>query len=383
MTSSLVLCSKSTWLPSIRREHALAQEAVRAGITTTFLQQPSDVRAVRRPASVPNWVRGLAGASTATSGADPRVLTRSTLVPGHRGELAQRLDSALLRHVLSREADADSTVVAMLPWEWAAVSSARVGRRVFDCTDDWTALIPARAAMLRDAYRSVAADADAIIVVSPALKALFPGRDVHVVRNGTSETSTAGAPTPSPGERLLTYVGTLSERFDVDLVSGVLHDLPEWRLDLYGPCHYSGFADKPSEELAALLDGPLSARVRWRGVVDRSALPAVLDAADVLVLPNKPDISAGQSSMKLYDYAARGRPIVSTFRDGTGEDSPPGLRVATDRTGFVRAIEAALVDGPTLAQARVDWVRSNTWAARWPAWSKAAFGSQVLTGVHK
>ncbi len=376
--ASIVFCSKSTWKPAIRREHALAQQAADQGIRTVFIEQPSDVRCLRSRAGAGVWLRGFREPRPSGQTQSPNVFPRSTIVPGHRGGLAQQLETRLLRSTLSHISDAASTVVAMLPWQWEAVAQAPAGQRVFDCTDDWSTLIPDRAEAIRAAYLRVADQADSIIVVTPALAELFPDRTVHVVRNGTPENGLSGAPTLQPGNRRMVYVGTLSERFDLDLVREVLALLPSWRLDLYGQCRYSGAGDRPSVELQQLLEGPLQARVRWHGVVERDRLSEVLDAGDVLILPNKPSVSAGQSSMKTYDYAARGRPIVTTYDDSATEQSgPPGLRVASTARSFADAVASSLDEAPHHARARVDWARSHTWSSRWNAWLSAAMSTSM------
>jgi glycosyltransferase involved in cell wall biosynthesis len=297
------------------------------------------------------------------------------LAPGHRGRRSAQLDNALLGNVIRRRmtgrASGSTVSVGMLPWQWPAVSRLP-GRRVFDCADNWAALIPQRATRMRALYRRIGAEASTVIVVNEDLAELFGDAAVVVVPNGANDDAATGAPTPLPRQGRLVYVGTLSERFDAPLLQQVLDLLPGWNLTLYGACHYSGHGTQPSPELLSLLDRG-DGRVSWQGLVPRSDLGAHLDAADVLVLPHRSDQTVGQSSMKMFDYAARGRPIVST---GSGlPESAPHVRFANTAQGFVTEIQATMTEPDAWAASRIEWARANSWSARWPAWSAAALGN--------
>ena len=370
----LVLCAKSPWNPPIRREHAFAREAALHGHSVDFVEQPADVRALARIGR--RWLR-LAGAAPepATAVDNLAVWGRCVPAPGHRGKLAALADNALLARLLRcLVAGPDATVVANAPWQWPAVAKSQAGRRVFDCADNWAAMLPRRERRIRELCRHIAAEADAVIVVNPSLAELFDGRDVTVVRNATAASRCDGAPTPCPGARRLVYVGTLSERFDAPLMGDVLDLLPDWQLTLYGPCQYAGHRGAPGEELRQLLDAHPT-RATWKGVARPTELVGVLDGADVLVLPNRSSLSNGQDSMKLYDYCARGRPIVATRLDqaGTATEAPHVLW-STSAREFADAIRCASDEDPKLAADRVRWAARQTYAARWPQWAAAVFG---------
>ena len=370
----LVLCAKSRWDPPIRREHAFAREAALHGHTVDFVEQPVDIRALARIGL--RWLRPSGdGPQQATAVDNLAVWGRCVPAPGHRGKLAASAYNALLARLLRcLVAGPDTAVVANVPWQWPAVAKAKADRRVFDCADNWAAMLPRREGRIRKLCRHIAAEADTVIAVNPSLAELFPGRDVTVVRNATAASRCDGAPTPRPGARRLVYVGTLSERFDAPLMGDVLNLLPGWHLALYGPCQYAGRSDVPGEELRQLLDAH-SARVTWEGVARPTELTGVLDGADVLVLPNRGPLSAGQDSMKLYDYCARGRPIVATRFDQAGTATEaPHVRWTAGAGEFADAIRRASEEDPRLAADRVRWAACQTYAARWPQWAAAVFG---------
>ena len=145
-----------------------------------------------------------------------------------------------------------------------------------------------------------------------------------------------------------------------------MEDLPGWTLDLYGPCHYAGTGDRPAPSSRLLAS--LGNRLRWHGAIPRSAVAAAIDGADVAIVPNRPELSDGQSSMKLFDVAARGRPaVVSAGVTCAGPERPPGTYVAEAPGEWAPAILAAADESGRLATERINWAWSNTWEQRWPA----------------
>jgi hypothetical protein len=371
----LIIDSKSRGRPQIRREHALAELARAAGHEVTFVERPIDVRALAT-SERRSWLRGLNGEATS---APPgvRVIARSTVLPAHLHRLAESVEGQLLRGVI---ADAylqpASTIVTTVPWHWPAVSSLRARRRVLDVADDWSSLIPGRARRVRELYARAGAEADAIIVVSERLAPLFGGREVTVVRNGADRRLVSPALSAPPGAGRLVYVGTLSERFDAPLAGALLDRLRDWTLELYGSCSYARSGTAPAPELGRLLargDG----RARWLGPIPRVRLLEVLERADVLLLPNRPGQGRGQDSMKIYDYAARGRPIVATGGACAGiSELPPRLRVGADADELAALVLDAEREPPTHAAERQAWAAGQTWQSRWPDWSRALFGAR-------
>jgi glycosyltransferase involved in cell wall biosynthesis len=371
----LVFCSKSAWDPPVRREHAWATIAAGLGHPVVFLAAAHDIRQLRT--GLGSWLSGLGGGRTEAVAPSLVVKQRSTVAPGHRSAVAGMVDSQLLRLSLARSGTTlpDASVVCCWPWDWPAVAAAPARRRVFDMADDWGELMPGRRARFAELYRRIAAEADEVIVVNPALGERFPGREPVLIRNGVPQ-SMIDAPSRPASERTLVYVGTLTLRFDAPLVRQILELLPDWRLDIVGACMYPGLGRAPHPELERLLDiGP---RVTWHGPRPREDLIGVLDGASVAILPHRREHTLGQDSMKLYDYAARGRPIVSTpWSETLASDGPPHIATAASSSEFAFAIEAAADEPAAYAAERRSWAAAHTWNGRWAAWSAATFGKRA------
>jgi glycosyltransferase involved in cell wall biosynthesis len=377
----LIICAKSQWNPPIRREHAIATSAAADGHEIVFIEQATHVLAIRGRSSVRSWVGGWRAPPTA-HGTGVSIERQSTMIPGHHSSIAERMDGARLARTLRRVGSEYAVVVAMLPWQWPAVASAPARRRVFDCADDWRALIPSRAPHVQDLYSRIGRDADAVISVSSDLQGAFGPRRVAVIPNGVDEALVRTPLTPIPAAQRLVYVGTLSERFNAPLLLEALDRLPGWTADLYGQCRYAGCGDKPSPELRTVLRAS-GGRIRWHGPVHRSQLAGVLDRGRVLVAPHRGSLTFGQDSMKLYDYAARARPIVAT-RGGLGAHelvAGAGVFEVDSAMDFATTIAglSSSVDGA--ADGRRGWLDDHSWSGQWKRWSEVVFGCGPTGGA--
>jgi glycosyltransferase involved in cell wall biosynthesis len=344
------------------------------GYDVTFVEQPHDVRWLRE-FGMRAWVSQLSGRarSHGVGTGTPQVIERTTLVPPYRGSAAQAVESALLGRVLRRWDRPDVTIVATTPWQWPAISRLTRARKVFDCADDWGMLVPTRRDAVAAMLKRVGLEADAVVTDSPWLAELFARPDVTVVRNGADDRLLATPLTDPPQARAMAYTGTLSERLDTGLLHILMTALPDWRIDLYGECRYKGYRDQPAPELASLL-AEFAGRLSWHGLVSREDLASRLDLARVFLLPHRLVGAVRGDSMKLYDYAARGRPIVSTlWIEDLAETAPPGTTIAEAGEPFVRAVTQAEAGDPEQAVQRRMWAETNSWSSRWNAWEHAVF----------
>jgi glycosyltransferase involved in cell wall biosynthesis len=372
--TAMTLCSKSPWNPAMRREHAFTRSALRHGVAVTFIEPPSDVRSFGR-CGPRKFLRGLRGGVRAGGDAGLHIIARTTAIPGHWARPAELIDVTLLRRILADQTDDEGPTICNLPWQWRATRNRRL--RVFDCADDWTRLLPPdRGLRLSRLFQQIGDEADAVIVASPDLVHLFGDREVCVVPNGADPGSIRLEASKRPGSHSLVYVGTFSERFDTDAVTHVMRARTDCRLDLYGPCQYAGSGDRPVGDLLELL-GAFPERLRWHGSISREDVAGAIDRADVVIVPHRPDQSQGQSSMKLFDSAARGRPaVISAGVSCVPGGSPPGTYVVEHADQWADAVTAAENEPVEEAASRIAWARANTWESRWPQWARSALGCE-------
>ncbi|NOV99450.1 glycosyltransferase [Isoptericola chiayiensis] len=191
---------------------------------------------------------------------------------------------------------------------------------LYDVTDDWLAArrTQTESARLARSEARLLAETATVTVCSPALAhdkgSVRP--DVVVVTNGVDSAAYTG-PVERPrdlGEGpVALYVGTLhADRLDVDLCARTARALRRsgGRLVLVGPDALEGRERHLLEE----------AGVHLLGAKPFSEIPAYTRSADVLVVPHVVDqFTDSLDPIKLYEYRAARRPVVSTrvagFRD--------------------------------------------------------------------
>jgi glycosyltransferase involved in cell wall biosynthesis len=186
--------------------------------------------------------------------------------------------------------------------------------------------------------------ATAVLVCSPHLATVKGAeRAVTLVTNGV-DVARYRRPAPRPDDlpagRLALYVGTLhADRLDVDLTARSAQALaPDARLVLLGPDALSAADRDRLHHAGAVLLGPRPyARV-----------PAYLQHADVLVVPHVVSpFTESLDPLKLYEYLAVGRPVVSTAVAGFRDAPADRVRIAAGDFPAVLA-GAVATPAPTL-----------------------------------
>jgi len=226
---------------------------------------------------------------------------------------------------------------------------------IYDITDDWLAAARPRRelARLRRNEDILFRECREIVVCSAGLaSSRGQRRRVTLIPNAVS-LSRYRVPTQRPPDLprgSAVYVGTIHEdRLDVELVVRTAHALRASGegVVLVGPDALS----------AANRESLLSAGVKLLGARHFSMVPAYLQNAEVLIVPHVVDaFTDSLDPIKLYEYLAVGRPIVSTPVAGFRESGADGLRVV-ERTQFPAAVAAAVGHpAPTITRADVpDW----------------------------
>jgi glycosyltransferase involved in cell wall biosynthesis len=192
--------------------------------------------------------------------------------------------------------------------------------------------------------------ADAVLPVTAVLaervrsRGVDPAR-IHVVPNGINEAHFDQAPSPAEAKRrlgwgedelVLGFTGFVRDWHGVDKVV-------RWLASAVAPAgaRLLMVGDGPARpELEALArELGLGDRVRFTGVVDRDAVPALVAAFDIAL---QPAVVPYASPLKLFEYLALGKAIVAPCKPNLLEildDGENALLFDEDRPG---ALEAAL-----------------------------------------
>jgi len=223
----------------------------------------------------------------------------------------------------------------------AMLVEATTWRSLYDVTDDWTlAERPAaETARIRAQEHVLLSRCDEVVVCSPALAASKgENRDVTLIPNGVDVAAYSVAhtrPGGLPDPPVVLYAGTLhGDRLDVALCARVAHALGgRGRLVLLGPDALE------TAERARLED----AGVVLLGARPSAEVPAYLMHADVLVVPHVvTPFTDSLDPIKLYEYQAAGRPVVSTPVAGF-RDMVDGLVTVVDAAAFTETVVDVLL----------------------------------------
>ena len=222
---------------------------------------------------------------------------------------------------------------------------------------------------LRRWYDDALAGADVVVAsAAPLLEKLRSRRpDAILCPNGVDYTHFArhlpGSPPPADlievlerEEPIIGYYGALAEWLDYDLIEHAARALPDHQFVFIGPDYDGSKHEKAAFELA---------NVTWLGVKDYAELPAYLYHFDVATIPFLVnEVTHSVSPIKLFEYMAGGRPIVTTDLRECARYSV--VQVAKTPPDFVHEIRRAVRRGqdPAFRELLRNTARANTWDVR-------------------
>lgn len=154
---------------------------------------------------------------------------------------------------------------------------------------------------------------------------------------------------------VLGYLGGVDPwKIDVALLTYIAKRHPEWSIALVG---YVWFGFDPKQFAAC-------PNIHVLGPKDYDDFPGYLKAMDVCIMPfPMNDITRNGDALKLYEYLAGGRPVVSTPVPAARRLAEV-VHIADTPEAFVAAIEAALAEPAEARSARLAAIQRHTWAER-------------------
>ena len=250
---------------------------------------------------------------------------------------------------------------------------------LYDITDDWLAARrpPAQHAKLLADEDFLMATCHTVVVCSESLaRTKGSVRPVLLVPNAV-DVDAFRRPRPRPRDlppgRIALYVGTVhTDRVDLRLCARLGEELRSAGLGtfvLIGPALLS------DRDAATLRD----AGVELLGPRPYADVPAYLQHADVLVVPHVVDaFTDSLDPIKLYEYQAVARPVVSTPVAGFRDLHDPAVHVLDSRV-FVDGVVSVLVGPPLPPGPRPLTSAVPTWAERVAVMHEVLLGLRAAT----
>lgn len=234
---------------------------------------------------------------------------------------------------------------------------------VYDCIDQhaeypWNHRVRKRIAALEE---KLLAEADVVTVTSSHLleRKRAKCKTIRLVPNGVdirlfgrargSEIDVAPELAHVKGPVVM-YVGAVAEWFDVELVEHIAIRHPEWTLALIGP-------------QSVRAPGLTRTNVLRLGTRDHADLTRYLKRADVCLIPFVVnELTLGVNPLKLYEYLAAGKPVVSTaLPDVCALAQPHVVCVGRDHAEFLRHVENCIAETDEWIDERVKVAEQFSW----------------------
>ncbi len=367
---SIVFISLENWDEIWRRNQFLCSEYARRhrDACILFVTPPRDLtNAIRRR----DWARLKPRKLwSPTSLPNIKVFQPTKLMPNSL-VIGRSLNIALMRRQIQGKMQ-KLGVLSPLLWvnDHAAgplLGSLGESLSIYDVTDDWISFYPKgrMQALVESQDSFLCRNATATIVCSSKLLemkkqyaaniALIPnGVDLHHYRPASQNYGLPHKKIPwhSP---VFGYTGTLhSERVDIQLICDVARQTK-------GTFVFIGPDMLTSQERSTLT---ALENIVLLGPKPYSELPEFMKSFDVCIVPHRmSDFTNSLNPIKLWEYLATGKPIVSTDVAGF-RDYPRLVRLASDATEFSEALTAALGESGDLAQQRIAIAAKNSWVKR-------------------
>jgi glycosyltransferase involved in cell wall biosynthesis len=257
-----------------------------------------------------------------------------------------------------------------LPYNYhEARSFPRPATVVYDWIDDLAIFTDFDARLVRRNHERAVDEADVIASVARTLHAQAFARrqDALYVPNGVEAEHFIPRAAPDPddatiqrlrreGKPIAGYYGALAQWFDYELLGQTAGRRPDWNFLLIGP-DYDG-----SLRRTTLLERP---NVAWIGPRPYASLPGYLAVFDVATIPFRLNpITMATSPLKLYEYFAGGRPVITTAMPECV--AHPEVDVVGTSAEFAAALDVAREKGGDPAvRARLRTVAAvNSWPQR-------------------
>lgn len=158
------------------------------------------------------------------------------------------------------------------------------------------------------------------------------------------------------GRPLIGYYGALAHWFDYDLLCSAARLRPEYWFLLIGPDHDHTVQSSGISSLENIL---------WLGPRPYQEIPAYLKFFSVATIPFLlNEITHATSPLKLFEYFAGGKPVVTTAMRECLKYPP--VQIAGDAASFVEQLDEALVlkDDPVYLAQLEQLALANTWQER-------------------
>lgn len=248
--------------------------------------------------------------------------------------------------------------VVQHPFWFPLVEKGNWDRKIFDCLDLYDSLTEKNSATLGDFERKLLDWADVTTVTSKYLFELHSGKShCELVGNGCDFNHfTDGAIQKTRNfqkQPIIGYVGAVSDWFDIDLLYNAARENKNYIFEIYG---------STSERSKSL--GKIPKNVIFQGEVPYAELPKIVARFSVAIIPFKnDDLSKSIDPVKVYEYLASGKPIVSSYLPELKKFNHLDVCITETKDEFAYSIKKMLStsDNPERIASRRKFAKVHDW----------------------
>lgn len=304
-----------------------------------------------------------------------QILSLPLLLPGRYysptiNRINQRITTRFVRQALMR-----IKMNAPLLWLYNPFQGDLVGQfgevlSVYHCIDEWTAGTSGhKYNTIRQLEIELLQRVDLVFAnslpifedkrrINPNTQRIPSGVDVAqfaaVEQSSPVPELLAQIPSPRIG-----YSGHINDRLDYTILETLAATRPEWSLVLIGGTHPWSMTAPPLQRLQAYPN------VYFLGKQPHAEMPRLLHGLDVCLMPYiDDDRGRYRSPLKLYEYLAAGKPVVSTPHAEAAEFADVVHQAATPHAFVEKVASALMEDKGWQSERRIAIARQHSWDAR-------------------
>lgn len=157
---------------------------------------------------------------------------------------------------------------------------------------------------------------------------------------------------------IIGFIGAIYDWIDIGLICKLAQTHPDYSIIIVGPIEYGQERLRKQQNITTV------------GAKPYSLLPHYLAHVDVCLIPFKINrLTLAANPIKLYEYLAAGKPVVSTPLPEVRDNASHVAMIADDADDFIRKVETAANETKNpkdrgLIQERINFAKNNSWKAR-------------------
>ena len=246
---------------------------------------------------------------------------------------------------------------------------------VYDCMDEWSTF-PNMGEFNVSEERQLVRETDVLVVSGRTLLEKFRAAGLQPVlaRNGV-DFEFYNQPHPSASDLrvskpVIGYFGAIADWMDLELVRSAALARPQYSFVMVGQVFRNDISR---------IDLP---NVHLLGSKPYAEIPSYLEHFDVCVIPFVlNEVTKATDPVKLYEYLARGKPVVATAMAELAECGDL-IYIARDAHDYAAQLDRAVAENaPALRERRIAYAAANTWERRCQTLDSAIRGVFPLVSI--